>query len=325
MKTKVLASIPAILVTLAACSAVNAADITLTNPNGGESLVAGRTLDVNWTAEETIQNVRLEFSADNGAAWNTIEPNAPNNGTCLWTLPEINSNQCLLRISDVDDSQTNDTSDAPFTIYICPLLFDLNFDCIVNFLDFALLASQWLIDGTTHEFFNYTITATGTQDVLIYPDRNFEWAVTTTATETWTEYDTNSLYVNCYGYRTYCMHYLYPPDSNYTVYDWNYTGSSSAHGGGNAGTQIDTAGNRLIIRAFSGGREDEWCCGGYIFGSCMGWCTDYTSGYWQATYRLNARKTSTATVAKTQSGNATVNATEGDKFIANFNLDAPDP
>ena len=38
------------------------------------------------------------------------------------------------------------------------------------------------------EDFNYTITATGTEDVPRYPDQPFNWTVTGTGTETWTTY-----------------------------------------------------------------------------------------------------------------------------------------
>ena len=34
--------------------------------------------------------------------------------------------------------------------------------------------------------FNYTITASGTQDVTTYPEQRFNWTVTGTGTETWT-------------------------------------------------------------------------------------------------------------------------------------------
>ena len=302
---------------------LEAAALRVVDPNGGEKLIAGQTYPIAWQSEGGISRVLIEYSSNNGSSWSLIDPNAPNTGTYGWVVPRVTSDQCLARLSDISNPDVNDTSDGTFTIYVCPLLFDLNYDCIVNFADFVLLASEWLVDGTAFLFFNYTIEATGTEDVMTYPDQNFTWTVTTTATESWMEYDSNSLYVSCQGYRAECYYYLYPTDRSYQIYDWGYSDASSLYGGANSGTYIDAANNRLAIRAYSGGDQNTWCCGGYIFGVCRGWCTDYYDGYWRATYHINARKTVSATRTRTQSGPGTVNATEGLKFIGNFDLDPP--
>ncbi|MGD2092542.1 MAG: VCBS repeat-containing protein [Candidatus Aminicenantes bacterium] len=88
------------------------------SPNGGESLVADTTYNITWMSTGTVDNVKLEYSTDDGTTWTEIIDSTPEaDGSYTWTVPNEPSNQCLVRISDVADSNTNDTSDAVFTIY----------------------------------------------------------------------------------------------------------------------------------------------------------------------------------------------------------------
>jgi hypothetical protein len=50
----------------------------------------------------------------------------------------------------------------------------------------AVLANE-VISAVTGHPFDYTITATGTEDITTYPDQSFTWTVTGTGTETWYE------------------------------------------------------------------------------------------------------------------------------------------
>jgi len=89
--------------------------ITMTYPNGGEEFVEGTTHTITWDSEGEIYFVRIEFSAENGANWFEISANEENDGSYLWDVPYDLSNQCLLRISDVD-GDPSDVNDAPFSI-----------------------------------------------------------------------------------------------------------------------------------------------------------------------------------------------------------------
>ncbi|MHC4125604.1 MAG: hypothetical protein ACYSRR_04005, partial [Planctomycetota bacterium] len=86
------------------------------------------------------------YSDNNGLDWTAIDTVA-NVDSYPWLVPDINSNQCLVDISDVNYPATEDVSDNVFRIYICTLGYDLNHDCFVNLLDFSLLASEWLQCG----------------------------------------------------------------------------------------------------------------------------------------------------------------------------------
>jgi len=87
------------------------------SPNGGDSLVAETTYNITWYTTGTIDNVKLEYSTNNGTDWTEIIASTPNDGSHTWTVPNAPSNQCLVRISDAAASNTDDTSDAVFTIY----------------------------------------------------------------------------------------------------------------------------------------------------------------------------------------------------------------
>lgn len=67
---------------------------------------------------ESVEDVKIEYSFNGGASWNTIIETTPNNGIYFWSLvPNVNSTQCLIRVSDATDSVPFDFNDAPFSIF----------------------------------------------------------------------------------------------------------------------------------------------------------------------------------------------------------------
>lgn len=93
--------------------------------------------------------VLIEYSTNNGQDWNDVDI-WWNTGSYDWDpVPGVDSNQCLVRISDLFDPDVSDTSDDVFTIFQClePIPGDLNDDCYVDFRDFAVFAGHWLECG----------------------------------------------------------------------------------------------------------------------------------------------------------------------------------
>ena len=129
--------------------------LTILSPDGGEMLQAGIAADVSWQSSgPVIDTVRLEYSVDNGDNWNIITSGTANTGLYDWDpIPAENSDQCLIRISDVGDSGAVDVSDGVFTIFECSesLIADLNGDCFVDMEDFALFCQQWLQGGNPYD------------------------------------------------------------------------------------------------------------------------------------------------------------------------------
>ncbi len=90
-------------------------EITVTSPNGGEELQIGAQFEITWISND-VNNVLIELSTDNGNAWNEIVASTESDGSYLWTVPNISSDECLVRISDIE-SNAFDQSDNAFTIF----------------------------------------------------------------------------------------------------------------------------------------------------------------------------------------------------------------
>jgi len=89
--------------------------VTLTAPNGGESLVGGANYNITWEATNITQVV-LQYSIDNGTNWENIATAQGSTGSFTWTVPSVNSTECLVRIRDSGDNNPTDVSDATFSI-----------------------------------------------------------------------------------------------------------------------------------------------------------------------------------------------------------------
>lgn len=94
----------------------------LTSPAGGEIVNVYSPLTISWTIENPYSdNCDLEYSTDNGETWTFIN-NATSTGTFgsyVWTTPNINSEECLIRIRDLYSQTSVDISGA-FTIMPFP-------------------------------------------------------------------------------------------------------------------------------------------------------------------------------------------------------------
>ena len=126
------------------------------SPNGGEKLVAASTYTITWKTLEGAQigYVAIEYSANNGESWQGVDT-CENTGSYPWNVPPEDSNECLLRISDLNDTTANDVSDYVFTIFQCQqeLNGDVNGDCYVDFSDLAILGADWLKCGNPFDPF----------------------------------------------------------------------------------------------------------------------------------------------------------------------------
>ncbi len=91
--------------------------ITVTSPNGGENWRIGTSQNITW-ASNGVANVKIEYTVDNGANWNTITnsvASAP--ASYSWLISNAPSTNCKIRISDAADATVNDLSNNVFTIY----------------------------------------------------------------------------------------------------------------------------------------------------------------------------------------------------------------
>ncbi|HLP48904.1 MAG TPA: hypothetical protein VK469_23385 [Candidatus Kapabacteria bacterium] len=88
-------------------SIVDSSALTVTSPNGGEVIEPGKNFTISWISGSAIdiENVRLEYSPDNGTTYLPIADDVPNTGKYEWLVPYHLSPHCLVRISSADDNK----------------------------------------------------------------------------------------------------------------------------------------------------------------------------------------------------------------------------
>jgi Leucine-rich repeat (LRR) protein len=89
--------------------------IMITSPNGGEDWQVGSNYDITWTSVKTLGFVKIEYSTNNGSDWSDVTTITSDDGTYPWTVPDTPSENCLVRISDMD-GDPSDVSDGTFVI-----------------------------------------------------------------------------------------------------------------------------------------------------------------------------------------------------------------
>ena len=102
---------------------VNSQSITLQSPNGGETWTYGQNEIVTWTGTGLGSQISLEFSPNGGGVWSFFgnAPSGPNGGNCLVSVPNIPTQNALIRVSDAANSSVSDVSNAPFNVYVAPI------------------------------------------------------------------------------------------------------------------------------------------------------------------------------------------------------------
>ncbi len=112
-----------------------AGTLTLQTPGGAahETLYAAIPADIEWSADGAVgTNVVLEYTFDalfGTQAWHMISSNAPsgtNGGSYVWSVPDVVTNRCFVRITDAADATVADVSSFAFSIDSGMRLFDPN-------------------------------------------------------------------------------------------------------------------------------------------------------------------------------------------------------
>jgi len=90
--------------------------VVLTRPEGGEVWEAASTQEIRWDSFG-LSTVSLEFSADNGETWETIDEGIDaSTGVYEWTIPDDPSDHCFVRIFSTENGTIADTNESPFVI-----------------------------------------------------------------------------------------------------------------------------------------------------------------------------------------------------------------
>ena len=86
-----------------------AAHSTLIYPKGGENVIVGETLSINWRADITHgeSNWDLYFSSDGGSSWEALSLDMPSSQTTYqWIVPNVITEQAQIRIVQ-DNAETD--------------------------------------------------------------------------------------------------------------------------------------------------------------------------------------------------------------------------
>jgi len=94
--------------------------VTVTTPNGGQTLTANAPTTIQWTATDAggIALIKIYLSTDNGATFGLIASGVANSGTYTWFPANRPTAQALIRVEATDNSFNTafDNSNAVFAI-----------------------------------------------------------------------------------------------------------------------------------------------------------------------------------------------------------------
>ena len=109
---------------------------TLNAPNGGENWGAKSPQTITWDTRGNIPNVKLDYSVNGGTSWSTIAASTSNVGSYAWNLPDIQSDNVMVRVSDPTDPTVQDESDEVFNIVYMSVQFKLlDYDTLQHLSD----------------------------------------------------------------------------------------------------------------------------------------------------------------------------------------------
>jgi RHS repeat-associated protein len=151
--------------------------ITVTSPNGGEGLVIGAAHNITWIGTVDIISVNIEYSIDNGGNWINVVGSTENDGSYTWTIPDKESDQCLVRISDSDlDSVAVDISDSVFSIVI-----DTTPPCAASW-SIANYSGNDTLNAVTYAYATKIFIAVGNNGVIMTSPDGINWTYQTSNT-----------------------------------------------------------------------------------------------------------------------------------------------
>lgn len=143
--------------------------ITITSPNVPETFDGCSSMIITWARGGTSNSYKIEYSQNGGVDWNTISNSYYTTGTSYtWsTIPNINSSNCIIKISDAGNDLISDISDNSFTI-------DVNEDIIIT----SPNGGEFWQVGTTHSI-EWVSASTSSKYYIYYSTSEGEWTYQT--------------------------------------------------------------------------------------------------------------------------------------------------
>lgn len=91
--------------------------IIVTKPQGGEVWTSGSCHQINWQSLGYEGTVDIQFRSNPGDAWQIIDSAAENTGSYTWQLPDVDSNQCEVRVGTYVPNPKMVIASGLFTIH----------------------------------------------------------------------------------------------------------------------------------------------------------------------------------------------------------------
>ncbi len=154
---------------------------TLTSPQGGEIVNTFSPFLITWTVENPYgPYCYLEYSEDSGQTWEIIDNamNEGNSGSYEWFTPNVESEECLVRITDSYSFTSVDTS-GMFTILmfpetpVCMVSVDslTNYNVVIWEKPVSDMIADFLVYKETDEFNVYEVIDTvGYEEIAMVTD-----------------------------------------------------------------------------------------------------------------------------------------------------------
>lgn len=110
-------------------------NIKLTYPNHGGKFPAGSNINITWSGVESTDTVIIEYSIKSITKWNLITNEATNNQFLWKNIPNLNSKECLIRITKKYINDNN--KDSVLTInahkmYVSSVAFSPNAKLLIT-------------------------------------------------------------------------------------------------------------------------------------------------------------------------------------------------
>lgn len=95
---------------------VKGTGVVVAAPDGGEALQKGAPYEIRWATAGSIPDVKIEYSVDDGQSYTTVVASTPNTGAFTWSVPDVDTDTALVRVSSAADPEVSDESNAGFAI-----------------------------------------------------------------------------------------------------------------------------------------------------------------------------------------------------------------
>jgi hypothetical protein len=150
-----------------AAAFVSAPTLTVTAPNGGESLVSSSAAFIKWSSANIASSelIKVEYTL-NGSSWVSLG-NFSNSGSVPWTVPSTLTTTAKVRVTAVSNTAISDSSNAAFSIIApAPVTYTVIVDIVTG--------HGYADPGGLYK--KFTVNAGDSKTFKLYADPGYEGA-----------------------------------------------------------------------------------------------------------------------------------------------------